>query len=98
MTTQYYYRLNDKQLVNSVATDIGTFHKPSFYKAYIRETYGREVSLSTIVKTLGTYRMRISRLSLLLVGQAERLLVSANNDINLCISILRRIYSGKISR
>lgn len=90
-----YSNLKDKDLIKRAAIETGYYHKPNFYKSYIKENFNRDVTSSHIVKTLGTFKNRIKRLDYQIALKVIEILNMANNDINLVNNITRRIYNDR---
>jgi hypothetical protein len=88
-------RIKDKDLIKRAASETGYYHKPNFYKSYIKENFQRDVTASHIVKTLGTFKNRIKRLDYQIAIKVIEILDMANNDINLVNNITRRIYNDR---
>lgn len=89
------HKVKDKDLIKRAAQETSYYHKPNFYKSYIKENFNRDVSASHIVKTLGTFRNRIKRLDYQIAIKVMEVLDMANNDINLINNITRRIYNDR---
>jgi len=89
---------NDKDLIKRAAHETSYYHKPNFYKSYIKENFNRDVSASHIVKTLGTFKNRIKRLDYQIALKVMEVLDMANNDINLINNITRRVYNERSKR
>ena len=47
-----YYSLKDKDLITRTALETGCYHKPKFYKEYIKENFDREVSSGSYSKDI----------------------------------------------
>ena len=77
-----YNSIKDKDLIKRAAHETSYYHKPNFYKSYIKEHFNRDVSASHIVKTLGTFRNRIKRLDYQIALKVIEILDMANNDIS----------------
>ena len=85
-----YYHLKDKDLIELSAQQLGNYHKPAYYAKHIEEHYNRKVSISNIVKTLGSYKMRIKQLDSVIKQKISELLELASNDTNLIFNLIRR--------
>ena len=82
----------DRQVIQLAMVEQGYYKTPREYKDYIEQEFDRKVSSSSITKTAGTYKMRISRIETILQEQAVRFLKSANYDYNICNRVLRSAY------
>ena len=82
----------DREIIQRAMLEQGYYKTPREYKEYIEKEFGRKVSNSSITKTAGTYKMRISRIETILQDQAIRFLKSANYDYHICNRILRSAY------
>jgi hypothetical protein len=93
-----YYSLKDKDLIVRTALETGYYHKPKFYKEYIKEHFDRDVSSAHIVKTLGTFKMRIKRLDYQIALRVQELLDMARNDLSLVNNIIKRVWDERQKR
>ncbi len=82
----------DRQIIQRAMLEQGYYKTPKEYKDYIEKEFHRKVSSSSITKTAGTYKMRISRIEAILQDQAVRFLKSASYDYNICNRVLRSAY------
>ena len=82
----------DKQIIQRALLEEGYYKTPREYKEYIEKEFGRKVSSSSITKAAGTYKMRISRVEVILQDHALRLLKAASYDFNICNRVLRSVY------
>ncbi len=95
-TNDVYYNVKDKDLIIRAANETGYYHKPTYYRNYIKKSYGRDVTTAHIVKVLGTYKQRVKNMETTIQRKLLELLDLTTNDVNLIISILRRLQNDRL--
>ena len=82
----------DREVIQRALLEVGYYKTPQEYKLYIEQEFNRKVSSSSITKTAGTYKMRVSRIEAILLDYAVKFLQSANYDYNICNRVLKAAY------
>ena len=89
-------KLTHSEMIMRVAESEGDFRPPFFYIDKVKEVYGVTVSNSSVTKSIGKFDDRL-RCSLVAIKEhCRRLLKQANNDVALCVKVLRRVANNEL--
>ena len=73
----------DREIIQRALLEVGYYKTPQEYKSYIEQEFNRKVSSSSITKTAGTYKMRVSRIEAILFDFAVKLHKVLKEDYHL---------------
>ena len=71
--------ITDKEIIRMIARRDGDHHRPSYYKEAAKE-FGREVSSSSVTKSIGSWAIRSRKDPKPLLEKAARLYVLCDFD------------------
>jgi hypothetical protein len=74
-----------------ICEQYGDFHIPKFYRVKAKELYDLDIQAPLVSKTIGKFNDRINCSLVVIKAQARRLLEASNNDVGLCVKIIRRV-------
>jgi hypothetical protein len=82
--------MNDRETVQMIAMSDGHHLPPRYYKEQAKLRFNREVSSSTVTKSIGSYVVRLSVNDKPLVTKAKELLASCRYDAGYANHILQK--------
>ena len=81
--------ITDREIIRMIARRDGDHHRPSYYKEAAKE-FGREVSSSSITKSIGNWKTRTRKDPKPLLDKASRLYVLCDFDAGYLRHIVER--------
>lgn len=83
---------SDRDIVRMLARKHGSHYRPSWYISQAQREYQRDISNSTVTKSLGCYRSRLSTDTNDAVALAKRLLSHCKHDVPFAEHILHKAF------
>jgi hypothetical protein len=86
--------MTDQQCIKKIADEFGDWHRPSWYIKQVKRKFGRDVSNSSVTKSIGPRADRVTyKNTRKLRDVAADFLQLCNQDYHFALHILKRVRS-----
>ena len=84
-------QITKTEAILRIAEEYGDFRPPKFYRIKAKEIYDLDIQAPLVSKTIGKFNDRINCSLVVIKEHARRLLEASNNDVGLCVKVIRRV-------
>lgn len=90
--TNNNFHLTDQECIKKIADEFGDWHRPAWYIEQVKRKFGRSVSGSSVVKSIGSRADRVTyKNTKKLRNIATDFLKKCNGDYHFALHILKRV-------
>ena len=83
-------KLNDKQVIQQIAKKVGLNHTNTFYRDEAKRLYKRDISPSTVVKSIGPLSVRLRHCEKGLITKGKSFLKEMSNSLGLAQYVIAK--------